>query len=117
MTIVSFPNKVKYRGVYIDPHTPFEVEDSEKDEMLKSGAHLIQYVPPKPEKVEEPEGDEEPEKVEEVLEGDSGATEPVPDGGEEIPLVPDEDDSFDDEEDLPDEPEQPIKPVTRRKTK
>lgn len=97
MTVVSFPTRAKYKGVYIDPHTPFEIDDADKDAIMRQGGHLISYTPDLVEDVVE----------EEFIEDVSDSTEPLPDG--------DGDESFDDEDDLVEEVKKP-KPKTRRTT-
>lgn len=43
MTVLSFPNKFKYRGELFAPHTAIEVPDVDVPEMVQKGAHILQH--------------------------------------------------------------------------
>lgn len=60
---VMFNTKVKYAGIYFPANEPFEIEEKDKDELVKIGAIVVEGKIDKEEPIEVKE-----EVVEEVIE-------------------------------------------------
>lgn len=48
MAMVEFDHTVKYRGVFYAPHVSVEVEESEVEQFIKSGAKRLPQVQQEP---------------------------------------------------------------------